>query len=244
MRQTEAYHLDKDREVRILFLGLDNAGKTTTLKRLLHEPIDTISPTFGFSIRTLVRKGYVRLYVSDHQVYSKYLYDTAWCEQANIVGDVGGQRTLRPYWRNYFEKTDGVVWVVDSCDLSRMEDCRTELWKLLHEDVRDWHSVSDRHKRLAGASLLVFANKQDVQGAQTTDAIRKVRLFVPNVILTLYQSLRLDDIQSHSWRIQASSAVQGLNVDAGMDWLLDDISSRLYYYKEPVPSIADKHRAS
>ena len=48
-------HIDKDREVRLLFLGLDNAGKTTTLNHLLGEPIDTISPTFGFSIRTFVR---------------------------------------------------------------------------------------------------------------------------------------------------------------------------------------------
>jgi len=51
--------VDKDRELRILFLGLDNAGKTTTLKQLLGEPLDTISPTFGFSIRTLVRHSYV-----------------------------------------------------------------------------------------------------------------------------------------------------------------------------------------
>lgn len=49
---------DKDRELRILFLGLDNAGKTTTLKRLLGEPINTVSPTFGFAIRSLVRNGY------------------------------------------------------------------------------------------------------------------------------------------------------------------------------------------
>ena len=49
--------------------------------------------------------------------------------------DVGGQRTLRPYWRNYFEKTDGIVWVVDSCDAVRMQDCRAELWALLGEEV-------------------------------------------------------------------------------------------------------------
>lgn len=51
------------------------------------------------------------------------------------AGDVGGQRTLRAYWRNYFEQTDGVAWVVDSCDRARMRDCREELQKLLQEDV-------------------------------------------------------------------------------------------------------------
>jgi ADP-ribosylation factor-like protein 2 len=40
------------------------------------------------------------------------------------IWDVGGQKTLRPYWRNYYEKTDGLIWVVDSADLARLEDCR------------------------------------------------------------------------------------------------------------------------
>ena len=51
-------------------------------------------------------------------------------------GDVGGQRTLRPYWRNYFEQTDALVWVVDSGDRLRMQDCKEELHSLLLEDVR------------------------------------------------------------------------------------------------------------
>lgn len=53
-----------------------------------------------------------------------------------VIGDVGGQRTLRPYWRNYFEQNDSIVWVVDSSDRLRMEDCRAELFDLLSEDVR------------------------------------------------------------------------------------------------------------
>lgn len=52
-----------------------------------------------------------------------------------LSGDVGGQRTLRPYWRNYFEQTDALVWVVDSGDRSRMGDCKEELHTLLLEDV-------------------------------------------------------------------------------------------------------------
>lgn len=52
-----------------------------------------------------------------------------------LTGDVGGQRTLRPYWRNYFESTDAVVWVVDSSDRLRVADCRDELKGLLQEEV-------------------------------------------------------------------------------------------------------------
>lgn len=51
------------------------------------------------------------------------------------AGDVGGQKTLRTYWRNYFEKTDALIWVVDSADRLRTEDCRTELAGLLLEEV-------------------------------------------------------------------------------------------------------------
>ena len=39
------------------------------------------------------------------------------------IWDVGGQKTLRSYWRNYFEQTDGLVWVVDSADVRRLQDC-------------------------------------------------------------------------------------------------------------------------
>ena len=51
------------------------------------------------------------------------------------VGDVGGQKTLRAYWRNYFEQTDGLVWVVDSSDRERLQACAVELHNLLEEEV-------------------------------------------------------------------------------------------------------------
>lgn len=65
--------------------------------------------------------------------------------------DVGGQKSIRSYWRNYFEATDGLIWVIDSSDKTRMQQCAAELHALLKEE------------RLAGASLLLFANKQDLE---------------------------------------------------------------------------------
>ena len=49
---------------------------------------------------------------------------------------MGGQKTLRSYWRNYFEKTDALIWVVDATDRLRIDDCREELHGLLQEEVR------------------------------------------------------------------------------------------------------------
>lgn len=42
------------------------------------------------------------------------------------------------------------------------------------------------------------------------------------------QALELDSIHSHHWCIQGCSAVTGENLLLGIDWLLDDISSRIF----------------
>lgn len=169
----------KEKEMRILMLGLDNAGKTTILKRFNGEDINEISPTLGFNIKTLEHRGF----------------------KLNIW-DVGGQKSLRSYWRNYFESTDGLIWVVDSADKRRLEDCAHELHELLIEE------------RLAGATLLVFANKQDIEGALKPEDIKNV--------------LELDKIKMHHWYILKCSAVTGENLVEGMNWLVDDISARIF----------------
>lgn len=75
-----------DEEMRILTLGLDNAGKTTILKSLASEDISQITPTRGFNIKSVQSQGF-RL----------------------NVWDIGGQRNIRPYWKNYYENTDVLV---------------------------------------------------------------------------------------------------------------------------------------
>lgn len=47
-----------DKEARILVLGLDNAGKTTILKKLSDEDITHIMPTQGFNIKSLMHDGF------------------------------------------------------------------------------------------------------------------------------------------------------------------------------------------
>ncbi|KAL1687230.1 ADP-ribosylation factor family-domain-containing protein [Schizophyllum commune] len=191
----------KEKEMRILFLGLDNAGKTTILKKLNNEDIMSISPTLGFNIRTFTYNGFTL-----------------------NIWDVGGQRTLRPYWRNYFEQTDAIVWVVDSGDRMRMEDCKQELHALLTED------------RLSGASLLIFANKQDLPGSMSSAEISEVRLYFILLLLHLSSShalsllaIDLPPIHSHNWKIQSCSAVTGENLLEGLDWVVNDVAGRLYY---------------
>lgn len=59
----------------------------------------------------------------------------------DCTGDVGGQKTLRTYWKNYFEKTDTLIWVVDATDRARIDDCRHELAGLLQEEACSQHLV-------------------------------------------------------------------------------------------------------
>ena len=66
------------------------------------------------------------------------------------VWDIGGQKAIRPYWKNYYENTDGMVFVVDSSDEERIKECFEELGSLLTEEG------------LANVPLLVYANKQDL----------------------------------------------------------------------------------
>jgi ADP-ribosylation factor-like protein 2 len=102
---------EKEQEMRIIILGLDNAGKTTVMKKLCGEDVTEISPTVGFNIKTLE--------------YNRYMLN---------IWDVGGQKSIRPFWRNYFEQTDGIVWVIDSVDKFRMEECRLQLREILNQE--------------------------------------------------------------------------------------------------------------
>lgn len=170
----------KEKEMRILMVGLDNSGKTTIVLKINGEDTSVISPTLGFNIKTIT--------------YQKYTLN---------IWDVGGQKTIRSYWRNYFEQTDGLVWVVDSSDLRRLDDCKMELDNLLKEE------------RLSGASLLILANKQDIKGALAPEEIAKV--------------LNLEAMdKSRHWMIVGCSAYTGEGLLEGFDWLVQDIASRIY----------------
>ncbi|CAE7209923.1 arl3 [Symbiodinium microadriaticum] len=160
-----------DKEARILVLGLDNAGKTTILKKLSEEDISHIMPTQGFNIKSIMQDGF----------------------KLN-VWDIGGQKAIRPYWSNYFENTDALVYVIDSSDRRRLEESSAELRELLAED------------KLGGTPMLVYANKQDLLQASPADEIADV--------------MGLASITDRVWTIQACSAKTGEGLQEGMEWLI------------------------
>jgi ADP-ribosylation factor-like protein 2 len=83
-----------------------------------------------------------------------------------------------------------------------LEDCRNELHNLLKQE------------KLAGASLLIFCNKQDIEGALS---IKEIKNF-----------LDLDNIETRHWMIKACSGLKEDGLNEGLEWILDDINSRIF----------------
>ncbi|KAF2097083.1 putative ADP-ribosylation factor [Rhizodiscina lignyota] len=164
------------KEIRILILGLDNAGKTTLLYRLKIGEVVTTIPTIGFNVESVTYKN---------------LNFNVW--------DLGGQTSIRPYWRCYFGGTAAIVFVIDSTDIERLGTASEELAAMLSEE------------ELRDAALLVFANKQDQPGAKGAGEIS--------------EALKLGELKDRNWTIVACSAIDGSGVTEGMDWLVDTVSN-------------------
>jgi len=116
------------------------------------------------------------------------------------VWDLGGQTSIRPYWRLYYTNTDAVIYVVDSADPDRLGISKEELFSMLLEE------------ELKGSVLLVFANKQDLPGALSPTAVT--------------EGLGLTNIKNRQWAIFGCSAVKGDGLFEGLEWLSDALKSR------------------
>lgn len=117
------------------------------------------------------------------------------------VWDVGGQDKIRPLWRHYYQNTQGIIYVVDSNDRDRVSEANEELQKMLRED------------ELRDATLLVFANKQDLPNAMS--------------VSELTDKLSLHSLGGgRKWYIQGTCATTGDGLYEGLDWLSTALTSK------------------
>ena len=139
----------------------------------------TTIPTIGFNVETVEYKN---------------ISFTVW--------DVGGQDKIRPLWRHYYQNTQGIIFVVDSNDRDRVDDnskndsgnsAKEELHRMLAED------------ELRDATLLVFANKQDLPNAMSVNDVT--------------EKLGLNQLRNRKWYIQGCCATTGDGLYEGLDWL-------------------------
>ncbi|XP_072304786.1 ADP-ribosylation factor-like protein 13B isoform X2 [Eucyclogobius newberryi] len=172
------------RKVTLVMVGLDNAGKTATVRGIQGENPNDVAPTVGFS-KVDLKQG---------------KFDVT-------IFDLGGGKRIRGIWNNYYSESHGVVFVVDSTDVQRIQETRETMAEVL------------QHPRIAGKPVLVLANKQDKEGA----------LAEADII----ENLSLEKLVNENkclCQIEPCSAVLGYgkkidkSIKKGLNWLLNNIA--------------------
>ena len=96
---------------KILFLGLDNAGKTTLMGMLKENRMTQNDPTFQPSAHELQLGGIT---------FTAY--------------DLGGHKQVRRVWKDYMFAADGIVFIVDSADRKRFPEAKREFDQLILDE--------------------------------------------------------------------------------------------------------------
>ncbi|KAA3677913.1 ADP-ribosylation factor 1 [Paragonimus westermani] len=166
-RFTQLFNFCSSPQHKILILGLDGAGKTTLLYwTRLQTAIVTI-PTVGLNVEEV-------------KLPKTRITFLAW--------DIGGQDKLRILWSRFYEGTKGLVFIVDSSDVQRLDLACKQLETVINDPV------------MKDIPVLVLANKQDLPTAVN--------------VLDLEKRLKLICLQEdgHRWMIRATVATTGQGV--------------------------------
>ncbi|XP_018596995.1 ADP-ribosylation factor-like protein 13B isoform X2 [Scleropages formosus] len=191
------------RKVTLVMVGLDNAGKTTTVKGIQGEITKKVLPTVGFS-KVDVKQDKFEV----------------------TIFDLGGGERIRGIWKKYYPESHGVVFVVDSSDIRRIQETKATIAEVL------------RHPWVSGKPVLVLANKQDHEGA----------LAVGEII----EHLSLEKLVNRNQcpcQVEPCSAVASCGkkadgpIENGLNWLLRSIGEDYEAIRERVRRDTERQRA-
>lgn len=130
-----------DKKCNIIMLGLDNSGKTTLSRLLLDDKLTINEPTMHpqtneFRIGNLSMKCF----------------------------DMGGHLAARRLWSQYMNNINGIIYLIDISDNTRLEESISELNKIIYNDE-------------INVPILIFANKID----KNTKCINSNQNYVKNM---------------------------------------------------------------
>ena len=139
----------KKQSVKVAWLGLDYAGKTTLIKKVTTgEFTDDTKRTLGMNVDEFIVAG-----GSSSTNAVKFI---SW--------DIGGQITFRQaLWNSYMSGSMGIIYVIDSSDDSRFNEAQEELWRYIIENPK-----------VKEIPILILANKQDLPSSKNAGEIARV----------------------------------------------------------------------
>ena len=119
-----------------------------------------------------------------------------------LFWDLGGQTGLRAIWEKYYAEAHGLVYVVDAAEPERFDESRGVLQTLM------------ANPEVAGAPLLLLANKQDAEGAVPAHEV-EARLELPQLLL--------QSGHTSTYKVLGVSALTGDGIQEGVLWMVEQL---------------------
>mmetsp|Transcript_40613 Transcript_40613/g.70968 ORF Transcript_40613/g.70968 Transcript_40613/m.70968 type:complete len:135 (-) Transcript_40613:254-658(-) len=103
---------------------------------------------------------------------------------------------MRSIWDKYYKDTHGMIFVIDSVDISRFEEAKLAFDSLLN------------HPNLSEVPMMLVANKQDLPNAIHTEDVGV--------------NFEVHVIKQRPIRVQSMSGLTKQGISEGMSWIVEE----------------------